>query len=229
MGDYQMSPDAQLSEDEYKKEALKMIQRTWKTITAEKKKGTDVAVAEQKITDARAAIKEKNFESAYNNAKEGSAELDKALGIEPEPETAPEPEAAPEPAPAPVPAPVPAPTPEPAVAPTPVPEPAPTPLPDKTEAATIELGATDNVPVHEAETKTFDFDGTEVAPMPEVVPDKEVDAESVLAQPEVEAEPKPPKPVLFLCYNCNEPISVTVAERPLIVKCPNCGIDGQID
>ena len=208
-----MSPE--LSEDEYKKEALKMIQQTWKTVTAEKQKGTDVAVAEQMIVDARAAIKEKNFESAYNNAVEGKAELDKALGIEPEP--------TPEPVPAPVPAAVPTP------APVPEPAPAPVPVPDKVEAATVEPAPLDDVPTHEVETKTFDFDGTEVAPMPEVVPDKEVDAEALLAQPEVDKEPKPPKPVLFLCYNCNEPISVTVPERPLIVKCPNCGIDGQID
>lgn len=210
-----MSPEEQMSDDEMKMEALKLIQKTWKTITAEKQKGTDVAVAEEKIVAARAAIKDKNFQSAYENATAGSAELDKALGIEPE--------ATPIPTPTPTPAPVPTPTPEPA----PVIKGAPSAL--KEEAEVLEPEAPAEVPAHDTSTDTFEFTGGEATPMPKVAPDKEVDAESILAQPEEEKEPAPPKPVLFLCYNCNEPISVTVPERPLIVKCPNCGIDGQID
>jgi hypothetical protein len=217
-----MSPEEQMTDDEMKMAALKLIHPTWKTITAEKQKGTDVAVAEEKIVAARAAIKEKNFKSAYENAKEGEAELNKALGIEPAP--TPEPAAVPTPAPAPTPAPTPAPAP----APEPVIQGAPSAL--KEDAETLEPEAPADIPSHESSTDTFDFGGEEAAPMPEPAAEKEVDAESVLAQPEEEAkEPAPPKPVLFLCYNCNEPISVTVAERPLIVKCPNCGIDGQID
>lgn len=198
-----MSPDQELSDDEMKMKALKLIQGSWKTITEEKKKGTDVSVAAEKITAARAAIKEKDFKSAYENAQQGSDALNAALGGG----------GAEEPAPA------------------------PTPVPAQPEAVDLENAAVAESPGPEAElshsgpgaSNAFSFEGEDTAVMPEVVDQEEVDAATILAQEEEAKKPAPPKPVLFLCFNCNEPISVTVPERPLIVKCPNCGIDGQID
>jgi hypothetical protein len=184
-----MSPEEQLSEDEYKGQALKLIQQTWKNITSEKEKGSDVGAAEEKIIEARKAIKDKDFKRAYENAQEGNFELNKVLGGG-------------------------------AV----VPDVA-APRPDKEGAEELAPTAPEEPQMHEHKASAFAFSGEEAPTMPEPK------AEEILGAPEekVEKPPAPPKPMLFLCFNCNEPISVTVAERPLIVKCPNCGIDGQID
>jgi hypothetical protein len=106
------------------------------------------------------------------------------------------------------------------------------------EEAHQEVPQVEEAPEMSAPEVTPEEEKTEEAPMaePELQPVEEAPAEEGVQelQPLEETEPAeapdvtPVEPVKVNCYSCSGEFEVTTTERPVLLKCPHCGVESQL-
>jgi len=60
-------------------------------------------------------------------------------------------------------------------------------------------------------------------------PVEELSVEEPVEAPVEEPDEEPGKITVVNCFKCKSPIDITTDERPIDIKCPNCGTTGRLD